>query len=82
MARQHKLGPDPMKAGRNGRPRIYPLPDMRPGDSFFAPLPASKKLHPVMSAVSQWRRRHPWQQWKTRAVVSHGVEGRRVWRLA
>ncbi len=57
-----------------GRPRLYPWNEMRPGDSVLLfEMPAN-----IRGSLQAYRRNRPETQWSTRK----DGDGLRVWRLA
>lgn len=58
-------------------PNKYPFPDMRVGDSFFAPI------NPRHSGglTSNAKRIYPGTGWRSSRVTENGITGVRVWRI-
>lgn len=60
---------------RIGRPAKYPLREMALGETVFVPGATQSKINKVRSIYKPMK-------FRVRAVVSGGVEGVRIWRIA
>ena len=60
---------------RFGRPPKYPLRTLAIGDTVFLPNTTQRKINKVRSVYAPMK-------FKCRDVVSGGVRGTRVWRIA
>jgi hypothetical protein len=58
-----------------GRPPKYPLRAMKVGETVFFP---NTDADDVSKRTYQWKP----MRWRARTVVSGGVKGARVWRIA
>lgn len=54
----------------------YPFPDMKPGDSFFAP---EANVSSLMTTANYHKKNG--QKYTARAVVEKGIPGARIWRV-
>lgn len=79
--------PPPSPSGRRGgRSRKYPVPDLKPGDSFFVPETSERDANAIRgslaTAISRVKTAHPGWEYATRVWDEKGVRGIRVWRTA
>lgn len=64
----------PVADGRGGRPKLYPLRDMKVGDSFAVDVGKRSSVASVASALKPKR-------FSTRIVEEKGKQVCRVWRV-
>lgn len=78
----------PPKRGSNskGRARKYPLPGMKPGDSFFVPESEARDVDSLRATlgagICRMKAANPGNEYATRIWNESGVRGIRVWRTA
>lgn len=71
----------PIMPSAEGRKPVYPLKQMKVGESFFIPLQGAKARGRVNSAACQFSIRHPGYFFTTRTVTEENIPGLRVWRV-
>jgi hypothetical protein len=70
--------PPPGSAGpaKGGRPRLFPFGEMKPGESI---LVGEDSFARARAAVTNWKRRHPQWDYRTRKMPDGTL---RIWRTA
>ena len=71
---------------KGGRARKYPLPSMKPGDSFFVPETDGRDVDAIRGSlgagICRMKNANPGFDYATRVWDEQGVRGIRVWRTA
>jgi len=73
---EHGVPIPPARQNAQWHPRVYPVNDMVPGDSFLCPLDVTQQQ--VWGSLSTWKQNHQGTEFITR-ITPDGV---RVWRIA